>query len=545
MKFFPVLLSFLLLSVSCATSAPVSFDGFLQCLTRKTQSTLPIFDSIYTTQNTSYDSILHARINNLVYSTPEYPKPLAIIAVKSVSHIQATILCAKHNGLQVKTRSGGHDFEGISYVSDVPFVMIDMFIHLNSIDVNVADESVWVQSGALIGQIYHAISTKTRVYGFPAGICPKMAAGGHFGGGGYGVMMRKYGLAIDNIVDAKIITANGKLLDRKSMGEDLFWAIRGGGSPNFGVILSWKLKLAPVPANVTVFNVKRTIAQGATDLVYKWQNVAPRMPKDLFLRAMPQVKKNSTTGEKTVEVSFIAHFLGSSDKLVALLNKRFPELGIQSTDCHEMSWVESIVFWADYPLGTPISVLLNTTNMAVYSKGKSDYVKEPLSKDVIESIWKHMIKIEKILLDINPYGGRMAEISATATPYPHRAGNLFHVMYYTYWTEAGINATNRYVRLTRELADMMTPYVSKNPREAYQNYKDLDIGVNQDNQTDFATAAVYGMKYYKDNFARLVLVKTMIDPENFFKNKQSIPTLPRVGDGYIRGILPLIESAIG
>ena len=55
--------------------------------------------------------------------------------------------------------------------------------------------------------------------------------------------MRKYGLAVDNVLDAYLIDANGKIMDRDAMRKDLFWAIRGGYGASFGVILSWKIKL--------------------------------------------------------------------------------------------------------------------------------------------------------------------------------------------------------------------------------------------------------------------------------------------------------------
>ncbi|KAK8575828.1 hypothetical protein V6N12_063482 [Hibiscus sabdariffa] len=72
----------------------------------------------------------------------------------------------------------------------------------------------------------------------------------------------------------------------------------------------------------------------------------------------------------------------------------------------------------------------------------------------------------------------------------------------------------------------MARYASSNPREAFLNYRDLDIGSNGSNDTDFAVARVYGEKYFNKHFLRLTRVKAMVDPDNFFKNEQSIPPLP-------------------
>ncbi|TQD86655.1 hypothetical protein C1H46_027781 [Malus baccata] len=505
-------------------TADLILSDFLRCLPKQSQPTYQIFEAIYTRDNTSFQSVLQHYIRNRRFSTPTTPKPLAIVTAKHESHVQATVICANQHGLQIRIRSGGHDYEGLSYVSDVPFVILDL-LNLRAIDIKVADKSAWVQAGATIGELYYEIANKSKVHGFPAGACLSLGTGGHFSGGGYGYLMRKYGLTVDNIEDAKLVNVNGTILDRKSMGEDLFWAIRGGGGASFGVILSWKIKLVPVPAKVTVFNIQRTLEQGATDVIYKWQYIAPKLPKDIFIRAMPQVK-NTTNGTKTVEVSFIGHFLGQTANLLQLLNARFPELGLQKNDCFEMSWLESTIFWADFPVGTPIDVLLDRPNgPAVFFKVKSDYVKEPIPKQGIESIWKIILKIEKVWMQWNPYGGRMSEISESETSFPHRAGNLFLIQYWTFWGDEGAETTKKYVGLSRKLYEGTTPFVSKSPRETFQNYRDIDIGANLDNRTNFETAKVYGSKYFKGNFERLVSVKTAVDPQNFFKHEQSIPPL--------------------
>ncbi|KAF5944115.1 hypothetical protein HYC85_018192 [Camellia sinensis] len=72
----------------------------------------------------------------------------------------------------------------------------------------------------------------------------------------------------------------------------------------------------------------------------------------------------------------------------------------------------------------------------------------------------------------------------------------------------------------------MTRFVSKSPREAYFNYRDLDLGINHNGHDSYLEGAAYGVKYFKHNFKRLVHIKTKIDPDNFFRNEQSIPTLP-------------------
>lgn len=179
----------------------------------------------------------------------------------------------------MRVRSGGHDYEGLSYKAACPFVIIDL-VNLRKVSVSLDTSTAWVESGATLGELYYQIATRSSTLGFPAGVCPTVGVGGHFSGGGQGTMTRKYGLASDNVLDAIMVDANGTILDRESMSEDLFWAIRGGGGASFGVILSWKIKLVPVPPMVTICNVPKTLEQGATKLAHLWQQIAPKLHED-------------------------------------------------------------------------------------------------------------------------------------------------------------------------------------------------------------------------------------------------------------------------
>ncbi|KAF8412774.1 hypothetical protein HHK36_000744 [Tetracentron sinense] len=194
------------------------------------------------------------------------------------SQIQAIVICSRKHGIRIRIRSGGHDYEGLSYVSDVPFAIVDL-VNLGFIRVDTQDESAWVQAGATIGEVYYRIAEKSMTLGFPSAICTTVGVGGLFSGGGYGNMLRKYGLAGDNIIDAHLVDVNGRILDRESMGEDLFWAIRGGAA-SFGVVIYWKIKLVLVPPTMTVFTIAKTLEQGATELVHRWQFIADMIHED-------------------------------------------------------------------------------------------------------------------------------------------------------------------------------------------------------------------------------------------------------------------------
>ncbi|KEH37085.1 putative tetrahydroberberine oxidase [Medicago truncatula] len=535
----PIVVLLSLFPFGFATNSPQNI--FIQCLVNNSEPSNPIIESIFTQNSPSFPSILQAYIRNLRFNTTKTPKPFLIITPLHVSHIQASIICGQKHNFQMKIRSGGHDYEGVSYVSNVPFFILDMF-NLRSIEIDINTETAWIQSGATLGEVYYRIAEKSKTHAFAAGVCPTVGVGGHVSGAGYGNLMRKYGTSTDNVLDAEIIDSKGRLLDRKSMGEDLFWAIRGGGGANFGVVLSYKIKLVKVPKIVTVFEVQRTLEQNASDIVYNWQHVAPTTSNDLFIRLILEVVKDAKNGAKTIRATFISLFLGDSKTLVSLMNETFPQLGLREQDCIETSWLQSVFLWDNIKIDTPFKILLERQPQLLrYLKRKSDYVKEPISKEGLEGIWKKMIELEKGVMFFNPYGGKMDEISPTETPLPHRAGNLWKIQYQANWNEEGEEVTFYHINVTRELYKYMTPFVSKNPRQAYLNYKDLDLGINHHGFfSSYSQGSVYGIQYFKDNFHRLVEIKTKVDPSNFFRNEQSIPVL-----GYVDRVrIIVIEKSL-
>ncbi|KAJ0098505.1 hypothetical protein Patl1_21643 [Pistacia atlantica] len=521
--YFPLYLP-LLFSFTISIPTP---DSFLHCLSVISELSVPS-SILYVSNTSSYSSVLLSTAQNLRFTGPSLRKPEFIFTPLNESHVQAAVICSKHFGIHMRIRSGGHDYEAVSYVSEIetPFIVVDLS-KLRSISIDIDNNNAWVEAGATIGEVYYRIAEKSKIHAFPAGACTSLGVGGHITGGAYGFLLRKYGLGADNVLDAKIADASGRVLDRAAMGEDLFWAISGGGGGSFGIILSWKIKLVPVPSTVTIFTVARTLEEGATKILYKWQQVAHTLDEDLFVRVLIQVVNGGGNGERTVSTSYGALYLGGADSLLQILREKFPELGLARQDCNETTWIQSVVTNGLFPSNSTPEILLQRQNiLRNYFKGKSDYVKEPIRETVLGGLWKRLLEEDNPIMLWSPYGGIMSRISESETPFPHRKGNIFEIAYSSGWQDGDIKNATKHIEWIRRLYDYMAPYVSKNPRGAYVNYRDFDLGMNKKGNTNFNAARVWGEKYFKGNFKRLMKVKTKVDPHNFFRHEQSIPPLP-------------------
>jgi FAD/FMN-containing dehydrogenase len=160
--------------------------------------------------------------------------PAIVVRPKTPNDIAMAITFARDNSLILSIRSGGHSEAGFS--TNTGGLMIDL-AHMNTVDVIDAEKHlVCIGGGAKWGNV--AKTLEAHHLAISSGDTMTVGVGGLTLGGGFGLMVRKHGLAIDSLRGAEIVTANGEVLHISTIEHpDLFWAIRGGGG-NFGVVTS-------------------------------------------------------------------------------------------------------------------------------------------------------------------------------------------------------------------------------------------------------------------------------------------------------------------
>ncbi|HEU5430248.1 MAG TPA: FAD-dependent oxidoreductase, partial [Thermomicrobiales bacterium] len=190
---------------------------------------------IVTAADADYDAA--RRVVNFTFDR----RPLAVVHAANAQDVAATVRFARDHDLPLAARSGGHSVAGFSMVDDA--IVVDLS-GMNRVEIDPAARIARVQPGATSGDL--AGPAHARGLALSTGDIHSVGMGGLTTGGGIGFMVRKYGLAVDNLLSAKVVTAAGEIVTASSATHaDLFWAIRGGGG-NVGVVTEFTFRLAPV-----------------------------------------------------------------------------------------------------------------------------------------------------------------------------------------------------------------------------------------------------------------------------------------------------------
>ena len=241
-------------------------------------------------------------------------RPSAIIRVADAGDVSRLVKLASEHGFELAIRSGGHSSAGHSTTDGG--IVLDLSA-MKDLQIDLEEQTAWAETGLTAGEFTTAVAKHGLAVGF--GDTGSVGLGGITLGGGVGYLVRKYGLTIDSLLAAEVVTADGQLLhvDDKSH-PDLFWAIRGGGG-NFGVATRFKFQLQKVdsvyggmlilPATEDVVAGFIAVAEAAPDELSTIANVmtAPPMPflpaevhGKLIIMAMMVYAGDPVEGEKVI-----------------------------------------------------------------------------------------------------------------------------------------------------------------------------------------------------------------------------------------------------
>ncbi len=427
--------------------------------------------------------------------------PKNLVFCQHVSDVQNAVRFARANGLPIRARSGRHSYEAYSLVGGGVIA-----------DVSEMDEiSVDAQAGtARVGAGVFCLDLHENLY--DVGLTIPAASGGSVGiaglalGGGFGVTSRKYGMTCDNIVGVHMVNANGEHVHANAQeNPDLFWACRGGGGGNFGIVTSFDFKVNPIGL-VAMCKIEWRWDDFIA-VVDAWQHWAPNAPDNLstFLRlAVDGVI--TLYGVLTPDAP--AELAGFSTLLAPMLAAAPPT----SVEVHMMPYSATAAVFAGADPTKP-EWMLHPHNDRQQFKSTSAVAFETFPPEAL-ALLKAQIDAappqtdwdtnEPSMIQMLAGGGAPGRVPIDATAVPHRKGK-FIMQYDTYWTDPSDQQKSE--TWIEGVRTAMLPYA----HGAYVNYVDHNIA-------DYLDA------YYGPNLQRLVQVKAAVDPDNVFNFPQSIPT---------------------
>ena len=437
---------------------------------------------------------------------PLYPAfPQVIVYCKIFDDVRVALHWARALGLVITCRAGGHSTAGFS-VNDGMVVDVSL---INYVSIDPKLMQARVGSGTQFAQL-NAVLEVANLHA-PTGGCGDVAVGGFLQGGGYGFTSRQYGMACDNIVAAKVMLADGRIVNASAdQNPDLLWGICGGTGNNFGVVLEFTYQLVAMK-DIWEFCLAWSAA-GAPAAMLMLQN---GYTKAGALSALGWQTALATLENKQM-LLMMGMFNGSrSDGLAALdplMRTGTPTLIRDRTASYNQlnEWLlDSCLTYPALPDGATLFEL----------KGVG-YVSKPLDLDA----WRRMVDFFSRapspfnILAMEAYGGRINATSADKNAFIHR--DVYMDLFVdSFWSDVSMKDAATAWR--DEFEQLLAP---NSNGHRYQNYPERG-------------ARDYRWQYWGDAFPTLLFLKRKYDPTGFFSFEQDISPYP-AGGGVTRSTAP-------
>lgn len=416
--------------------------------------------------------------------------PALIARCADTQDVVACVRYAREHDLLVAVRGGGHNVAGNATCDGG--LVIDLS-HMKRIAIDPQARTAHAQPGLTWGEFDAA--TQAHGLALTGGIQSTTGIAGFTLGGGFGYLARKHGLTCDNLLSARVVTADGPVLTAsKDENADLFWGLRGGGG-NFGIVTEFEFQLYPLGAiygGMLVYPIER-----AREVMHLYGDWSKNEPDELFtilafVNAPPNPAIPAELHGKPI-LGLIACYSGDpaqGERIIAPFRKQHPPAA-------------DLVTIKPY---TTMQTMLDAANPSRrLNYWKAEFI-TGFSDAAIETIIQYNARraspFSKIL--IPHMGGAMARVPHDETAYVHRAAPYL-ININAMWTSPSEN--EQHIAWAREFWTAMQPYSAGG---VYVNFL-------SDEGEDRVKAA-----YDRPTYDRLVALKNNYDPENFFRLNQNI-----------------------
>jgi hypothetical protein len=419
-------------------------------------------------------------------------RPAAIVRVAGVEDIRAVLGVARETGAELAIRSGGHSAKGDS-TTDGGLVIDVRDMH--TIDIDPVAKTAWAETGLSAAEVSVAANEHGLAIGF--GDTGSVGIGGITTGGGIGYLVRKFGMTIDNLLAAELVTADGEVVPADAdTNPDLFWAIRGGGG-NFGVVTRFKYQLVDLPeivggmlflpVNAEIIERFCALAAAAPEEVSTIANVMPCPP-------MPMV--DEAWHGKLVIFGLMCYAGPAGPGNAALQPFR---------DLAKLGGLDAPIADLTRPMTYP----------EMFPPEDPDYHPTAISKNLLldrvdrrtaETMMDRLERSDAAMrvAQIRVMGGALARVAPDATAFAHRKSPIMVNIAAFY---EGEDDMPRRVAWVEEFVDVLR----QSDRGAYVNF----IGNEGEARVHDA--------YPGETYRRLAEIKRRYDPTNLFHLNQNIP----------------------
>ena len=420
-------------------------------------------------------------------------RPGLIVVCAGVADVIESVNFARTNDLLVAVRGGGHNVAGTGVCDGG--ILVDLS-QMRGIRVDPERRLASAQGGATWGDITH----ETQAFGLatPGGGVSSTGVAGSTLGGGMGLLQRKYGLSCDNLESVDLVTADGRFLTAsRTMNEDLFWAVRGGGG-NFGVATSLEYRIHPIGPTVMIASPMYAAAK-AGEALRAWRDFVSKAPDEVTSVALfsnvPSVPTLPEDIQGAPVLTIAACYAGPIEEAERVLQP------LREFD----------VPVVDFTAPVPYMAIISGSD-ALFPKGDYYYWKsaflDSLSDQIIDALVARGVDrpSPRSMVELWHLGGAISRVGSAETAFGNRDAP-FMLNISSIWGNPG--DSDRNVEWTRELWAYMRRFSRAG---LYLNF----AGFGEEG--DDLVRAAYGMP----NYERLVALKNKYDPTNLFRTNRNI-----------------------